>query len=98
MYTPFRFEVLARLEEDGVYSGNFSAPEHCGTHLDAPNHFEAKEDSVDQIPLRSLVALAVVIDVQTACAGNPDYQLSEEDLNTWEVLWVRFLSQRSYSP
>ena len=86
-YHPFRFEILARLEEDGVYSGAFSVPEHSGTHLDAPNHFEAGQASVDEIPLTSLVASAVVIDIQLACASDPDYQLSVEDLNSWEGRW-----------
>ncbi len=86
-YHPFHFEILARLEEDGVYSGAFSAPEHSGTHLDAPNHFEAGQASVDEIPLTSLVAPAVVIDIQPACASDPDYQLSVEDLNSWEGKW-----------
>ena len=86
-YHPFRFEVLAQLEADGVYSGAFSAPEHSGTHLDAPNHFEAGQASVDKIPLTSLVAPAVVIDIQPSCERDPDYQLSLNDLKRWEEKW-----------
>src|SRR5262249_29395699 len=41
----------------------FSAPEHGGTHIDAPIHFGEGRRTVDQIPLRQLVAPAVVIDV-----------------------------------
>ena len=86
-YQPFRFEVLARLEADGVYSGAFSVAEHSGTHLDAPNHFEAGQASVDRIPLTSLVSPAVVIDIQSACKRDPDYQLSLKDLKSWEGKW-----------
>jgi kynurenine formamidase len=40
----------------------FSAPEHGGTHLDAPIHFGEAHLTVDRIPLEKLIAPAVVID------------------------------------
>ena len=40
-YGPFKYEIFATLEKDGVLSGRFSMAEHTGTHLDAPNHFVA---------------------------------------------------------
>ena len=83
-YSPFHFETLATLEEDGVNSGAFSTAEHLGTHLDAPNHFEAGQPSVDQILLADLVAPLVVIDIREACGTNSDYRLSVEDLQEWE--------------
>jgi kynurenine formamidase len=39
---------------------------------------------VDQIPLEQLVGPAVVIDVRAQCSRNPDYELTVEDLMTWE--------------
>ncbi len=83
-YSPFHFEILATLEADGVYSGAFSTAEHLGTHLDAPNHFEAGQPSVDQIELEDLVAPLVVVDIREACRSDPDYRLGREDLETWE--------------
>lgn len=83
-YRPFQFEKIASLEEDGVYSGAFSTPEHLGTHIDAPNHFERGQPSVDEITLRDLVAPIVVVDVRKACQENADYQLSSRDLDAWE--------------
>jgi kynurenine formamidase len=41
----------------------FSAPEHGGTHLDAPIHFGEGHLTVDRVPLDRLIAPAVVIDV-----------------------------------
>ena len=34
----------------------FSAPEHGGTHIDAPRHFAANSNTLDQIPLEQLWA------------------------------------------
>ena len=82
-YTPFRMEALATIEEDGVYSAAFCAPEHLGTHLDAPNHFEKDQPSVDQIELAQLVAPLVVVDIRKACQADPDYELSLRDLQSW---------------
>ena len=70
-----------------MYSGAFSVPEHSGTHLDAPNHFEEDQASVGEISLTSLVAPAVVIDIQSACQRDPDYQLSLKNLSSWGGKW-----------
>ena len=67
------------------YSANsFCAPEHGGTHLDAPIHFGKGQRTADQIPVRQLVAPAVVIDVAAAAAADPDYRLSAADVRAWE--------------
>jgi len=67
------------------YSANsFCAPEHGGTHLDAPIHFAEGKPAVDQIPLERLIGPAVVIDVSRPAAAGPDYRLSLEDVRVWE--------------
>ena len=66
-------------------SGTFSASEHGGTHLDAPSHFSASGRSIDDIPVEQLMGSAIVIDVQPACAHNPDYTLTVNDLKQWET-------------
>ena len=38
-------------------------PEHMGTHIDAPNHFEPNQPAVDQIKPADLFAAGAVIDV-----------------------------------
>ena len=83
-YQPFHRNTIATLQEDGVFSGAFSMPEHLGTHMDAPNHFELGQPSVDEIRLEGLVAPIVVIDIREACEEYADYQLSQEDLKSWE--------------
>ena len=67
------------------YSSNtFSAPEHGGTHLDAPNHFAQNHPTTDQIPLIHLTGNAVVIDVSEKALKNADYLISIKDIENWE--------------
>ncbi|HKB72165.1 MAG TPA: cyclase family protein [Thermoanaerobaculia bacterium] len=67
------------------YAANdFCAPEHGGTHLDAPIHFSEGKRTVDQIPVRQLVGPGVVIDVAAKAAADRDYRLSLEDVRAWE--------------
>ena len=62
----------------------FHAPEHGGTHLDAPIHFAEGRQTADAVPLERLVAPAVVIDVREKAAADPDYRLTAEDVLAWE--------------
>jgi kynurenine formamidase len=68
------------------YSANsFCAPEHGGTHLDAPVHFAEGGQAADQVPLERLIAPAVVIDVARQAAADPDYRLAVDDVKGWET-------------
>ena len=87
--SPTRFELTtltSGMTAGGwFYSANsYSAPEHGGTHMDAPIHFGRGQKTVDQISVRQLVAPAVVIDVSEAAAADPDYRLSLADVRGWE--------------
>jgi len=62
----------------------FSAPEHGGTHLDAPIHFGEAHLTVDRIPLEKLIAPAVVIDVSAKTRNDADYRLTPEDVTAFE--------------
>jgi kynurenine formamidase len=66
-------------------SGSFSISEHCGTHVDAPYHFVKDGLPVDRIPLSQLITSVKVIDIRDACLGNPDYQLSKNDVESFET-------------
>jgi len=72
--------------EKGYYyaSNKFCTPEHGGTHIDAPLHFNAAGKSVDALPLEQLIGDAVVVDVSDIVADKPDYQVRVPDLRTWE--------------
>lgn len=67
------------------YAANaFSAPEHGGTHIDAPIHFAHSGLTVDRIPLEQLVAPAVVIDVTAKADRDAGYRLTAEDVREFE--------------
>jgi kynurenine formamidase len=67
------------------YSSNaIYAPEHGGTHLDAPVHFAEGKWSTDKVPLESLTGEAVVVDVTAKTKANADYLVSVEDVTSWE--------------
>ncbi len=83
-YKPFELHTIATLEKDGVLSKAFSSPEHLGTHLDAPNHFERNQPSVDQIPAERFFAPGVMIDISAAASNDPDYRLSLDDVRRFE--------------
>ena len=63
-YKPFELKTIATLKDDGVLSKAMSLPEHLGTHLDAPNHFESNQPDVSQIPPEQLFGPGVVIDIK----------------------------------
>ena len=84
-YKPFELHTITTLEKDGVLSKAFSSPEHLGTHLDAPNHFERDRPSVDQIPAEQLFAPGVVIDVSGPVSADADYLVSPGDIHKWEA-------------
>ena len=65
-------------------ANNFSGSEHGGTHIDAPIHFARGHQTVDRIPLESLIAPAVVVDVTQSSAANADYEVTVEDLSRFE--------------
>lgn len=84
----FKKETVAegRTDKGYYYSAyKFSAPEHGGTHLDSPIHFAEGRQTVDQIPLKQLIAPAVKIDVSANAAANRDYLVSVKDIINWET-------------
>ena len=59
--------------------------EHGGTHLDAPVHFHEGGSTAERVPLARLIAPAVLVDVQEACAKDADYAVSVADLERFEA-------------
>ncbi|WP_236790982.1 cyclase family protein [Amycolatopsis sp. GM8] len=84
----FRLEEISRYDERGPrwYWNDIHTGEHVGTHVDAPSHWVSGKDghNVDQIPLSTLIAPAVVLDASAKVAGNPDFLLGIEDIREWE--------------
>jgi kynurenine formamidase len=80
-------EDYAGHTEGGYYyeANSFSLAEHGGTHLDAPIHFAEGKQTADQIPLENLIGTGALIDISDSSMKNPDYLLSVNDLEKWEV-------------
>jgi len=68
----------------GYYTNTFSTGEHVGTHVDAPAHFARGTATVEWIPLESLNAPAVVVDVRPFVRLDDDYRVTVRDLQSWE--------------
>jgi kynurenine formamidase len=76
---------VGKTEGGFFYSAyKFCAPEHGGTHLDAPVHFAEGQSSADAVPLSRLVGPAVVIDVSAAAAKDADYRVTKTDVEAFE--------------
>jgi kynurenine formamidase len=83
----FELKQLARGQTAGGYfyaANSFCTPEHGGTHMDAPIHFAEGKATAAEVPLKRLIAPAVVIDVTEKAAADRDYRLTAEDVRAWE--------------
>ena len=93
----FRLENTASgvTEKGYFYAANrFATAEHGGTHIDAPIHFFAERQTVDQIPLWRLMGPGVCIDVSQSCTLDRDYLISVEDLQSWEAQTGQSLAEK----
>jgi kynurenine formamidase len=74
------------MEAEGYFyaSAKYAAPEHGGTHMDAPVHFNREGMTVDQVPLSAMIGPAAVIDFSARAALDPDVMLTVADINSWE--------------
>ncbi|MEM8823418.1 MAG: cyclase family protein [Pseudomonadota bacterium] len=68
---------------DGFNLYNLTLNEHTGTHIDAPLHFSADGDSVDEIEVGNLVVPLCVVDIREKAAADPDAQVTPDDLAAW---------------
>ncbi|MEM7526260.1 MAG: cyclase family protein [Pseudomonadota bacterium] len=57
--------------------------EHTGTHVDAPLHFSADGQSVDEIPVGNLVCPLCVVDIAARAEDEADSQVTPDDLSAW---------------
>ncbi len=77
----------AGVTDQGYYyaANRFMCAEHGGTHIDAPRHFAEEGETVDQLPLSRLYGPAVCVDVSEKCLADPNYQVTVEDFDAWEL-------------
>jgi kynurenine formamidase len=79
----FEKSELANFADDGFNMFSLAIAEHTGTHLDAPFHFSADGQTVDEIPVGNLMAPLAVVDIRKKAADNADAQVTPDDLKAW---------------
>lgn len=78
------FETVADTEQDGYFLRRFSMGEHSGTHLSAPSGLKSGAPGPEAYSPQDLVRPAIVIDISTQSASDPDYALTMNDVLDWE--------------
>ncbi len=75
----FALHEISRYDDRGPawYWNDITTGEHTGTHFDAPVHWVTGKDGADvaQVPVRRLIAPAVVLDFAAQAAADPDFLL-----------------------
>ncbi len=83
----FSLDTIANGNTPGGFyysSYAFSAPEHGGTHLDAPVHFSAQGLRADKLGPDRLTGDAIVIDISAKALKDRDYLISVNDIKEYE--------------
>ncbi|RED49267.1 cyclase family protein [Seonamhaeicola aphaedonensis] len=60
----FSKETERTIANDGWNASTLTFYSHCGTHMDAPIHFDVKNETIDEIPVDNFVGKAWVVDVR----------------------------------
>lgn len=63
-FTGFLKETSKTIDKDGWNASTLNFYSHCGTHMDAPIHFNVSNQTIDKIPVSDFVGKAWVIDVR----------------------------------
>lgn len=83
----FALTEISRYDDRGPawYWNNISTGEHTGTHFDAPVHWVTGRDAddVSQVPVRRLIAPAVVLDFTAESRADPDFLLQVPHVQSW---------------
>ncbi len=77
------YEKVFDFAKDGFNLYSLTANEHAGTHIDAPLHFSADGQAVNEIPLANLVCPLCVVDIAERAAGDADTMVTPDDLAAW---------------
>jgi kynurenine formamidase len=81
---PVVLRPAASIEHDGYYLQHVSFGEQSGTHWAAPAHFGAGERAADQLDAADFFFPAVVLDLRTEAAADPDFTVRLIDVERWE--------------
>ena len=77
-------ENVFNLADNGYNLNMWHINEHTGTHMDAPFHF-SDQDTADMISIDRLVGPLAIIDIRAKAEGDPDAQVTPDDIAAWEA-------------
>lgn len=80
-----QINVLVTIAANGFYKNELILDEHTGTHMDAPAHFIEGAASAEQLPANRLIAPLAVVHIHERAAGDPDAQVTPDDILAWEA-------------
>jgi kynurenine formamidase len=63
-FTGFSKKPSRTIDSDGWNASTLTFYSHCGTHMDAPIHFNVSQQTIDKIPVSDFVGKAWIIDVR----------------------------------
>lgn len=84
-------QEISRYDERGPawYWNTLTLGEHTGTHFDAPIHWitgkDLPDNACDTLAPSKFVGPACVLDFSSESAENPDFLLTPEHIEAWEV-------------
>jgi len=78
-------EVILTVAHDGFYNRRVTFMEHSGTHFDAPCHMVDNTACLHEMDPGTFVRPAVVIDISSEIAEDPDGTLSVAQVQAFEV-------------
>jgi kynurenine formamidase len=81
---PIKITAIATLEKFGLAVNKWELMDHNGTHIDAPCHFIAKTQTLEQLPVRNLIVPAAVIDISGRAKRDADSAVTIDDVKAWE--------------
>ncbi|MGF1476800.1 MAG: cyclase family protein [Geminicoccaceae bacterium] len=79
----FSSEQRFSFDKHGFNLNTWAVNEHTGTHVDAPIHFSADGNTVDEMPVEQLVAPIAVIDIREKAAADDEAQVTPDDIRAW---------------
>ncbi len=102
----FSKETAKTIQKDGWNASTLTFYSHCGTHMDAPIHFNVKNETIDQIPVSDFVGKAWVVNVMHVGSKGliePSH-ISDEILKQFEAGhslifqtgWSKYVNQPKY--
>ncbi|MGX6969323.1 cyclase family protein [Vagococcus bubulae] len=83
-FSPLKEKTIFTIKEDGFFAKEYTLATQYGTHIDAPGHFAEGRELLEELSLQDTILPLYVIHKEREVEKNPDYELTEEDILTFE--------------